>query len=120
MSSRPCISPPTSRTWCAGRATRITCASAARRRWPGSRSDRLVRAAGGRRHRGARADARPERRLLVRIDDRLAAAARTAARLYGVILSVTGATAGTLVVGINSDLWWGSVLLIFGAAMIVL
>jgi hypothetical protein len=39
---------------------------------------------------------------------------------YGVILIVTGATAGTLVVGININLWWGSVLLIFGAATILL
>jgi hypothetical protein len=39
---------------------------------------------------------------------------------YGVILIATGATAGTLVVGININLWWGSVLLIFGAAMILL
>jgi hypothetical protein len=39
---------------------------------------------------------------------------------YGVILIVTGATAGTLVVGININLWWGSVLLIFGAAMMLL
>ena len=39
---------------------------------------------------------------------------------YGVILIATGATAGTLVVGINIDLWWGGVLLIFGAAMMLL
>jgi hypothetical protein len=39
---------------------------------------------------------------------------------YGVILIVIGATAGTLVVGININLWWGGVLLIFGVAMIVL
>jgi len=39
---------------------------------------------------------------------------------YGVILIATGATAGTLVVGININLWWGGVLLIFGAAMVLL
>jgi len=39
---------------------------------------------------------------------------------YGLVLIATGATTGTLVVGINIDLWWGSVLLIFGAAMVVL
>ena len=39
---------------------------------------------------------------------------------YGVILIATGATAGTLVVGININLWWGSVLLIFGAVMVLL
>ena len=39
---------------------------------------------------------------------------------YGVILIATGATTGTLIVGININLWWGSVLLIFGAAMVLL
>jgi ABC-type antimicrobial peptide transport system permease subunit len=39
---------------------------------------------------------------------------------YGVILIATGATQGTLVVGININLWWGGVLLIFGAAMVLL
>jgi hypothetical protein len=39
---------------------------------------------------------------------------------YGLILIATGATAGTLVVGININLWWGGVLLIFGAAMVLL
>jgi hypothetical protein len=39
---------------------------------------------------------------------------------YGVILIATGAIAGTLVVGININLWWGGVLLIFGAAMVLL
>jgi hypothetical protein len=39
---------------------------------------------------------------------------------YGVILIATGASAGTLVVGININLWWGSVLLIFGIAMVLL
>jgi len=36
---------------------------------------------------------------------------------YGVILIATGAIDGTLVVGVNVNLWWGFVLLIFGAAM---
>lgn len=39
---------------------------------------------------------------------------------YGLVLIATGATAGTLVVGININLWWGGVLLIFGAAMVLL
>jgi len=39
---------------------------------------------------------------------------------YGLVLIVTGAIAGTLVVGININLWWGSVLLIFGGAMVLL
>jgi len=39
---------------------------------------------------------------------------------YGVILIATGAASGTLVVGVNINLWWGVVLLIFGAAMVLL
>ena len=39
---------------------------------------------------------------------------------YGLVLIATGASAGTLVVGININLWWGSVLLLFGAAMVLL
>ena len=39
---------------------------------------------------------------------------------YGVILIATGAIDGTLVVGINVNLWWGMVLLIFGSAMVYL
>ena len=39
---------------------------------------------------------------------------------YGVVLIATGATAGTLVVGIHINRWWGGVLLIFGGAMVLL
>jgi hypothetical protein len=39
---------------------------------------------------------------------------------YGVILIASGAVEGTLVVGVNVNLWWGGVLLIFGGAMIYL
>ena len=39
---------------------------------------------------------------------------------YGVILIATGAIDGTLVVGVNVNLWWGMVLLIFGSAMVYL
>ena len=39
---------------------------------------------------------------------------------YGAILIATGATTGTLVLGINVNLWWGTVLLIFGGAMVYL
>jgi len=39
---------------------------------------------------------------------------------YGVILSAVGAIDGTLVVGINVNLWWGLVLLFFGGAMVYL
>jgi hypothetical protein len=39
---------------------------------------------------------------------------------YGVILIATGAIDGTLVVGVNVDLWWGVVLVIFAGAMLYL
>jgi hypothetical protein len=39
---------------------------------------------------------------------------------YGVILIASGAISGTLVVGININLWWGVVLLVFGSAMVYL
>ena len=39
---------------------------------------------------------------------------------YGVILSATGAIDGTLVVGVNVNLWWGVVLIVFGSAMVYL
>jgi hypothetical protein len=39
---------------------------------------------------------------------------------YGVILMVNGAIAGTLVTGVNVNLWWGAVLLVFGAGMVFL
>jgi len=39
---------------------------------------------------------------------------------YGVILIATGAIDGTLVVGVNVNLWWGMVLLGFGSAMVYL
>jgi hypothetical protein len=39
---------------------------------------------------------------------------------YGVILTATGAIDGTLVVGININLWWGVVLVVFGSAMVYL
>ena len=39
---------------------------------------------------------------------------------YGVILIATGAIDGTLVVGVNINLWWGIVLLAFGSAMLYL
>jgi hypothetical protein len=39
---------------------------------------------------------------------------------YGVILIATGAIDGTLVVGVNVNLWWGMVLLVFGSAMVYL
>jgi hypothetical protein len=39
---------------------------------------------------------------------------------YGVILMATGAVDRTLVVGVNVNLWWGVVLLIFGSAMVYL
>src|SRR5207237_10758157 len=81
---------------------------------------RVVRTAGHRRPRGARADARPERRLLVRPMTDLRLPLGLLLAFYGVILIATGATAGTLVVGINVNLWWGGVLLIFGAAMVLL
>ena len=39
---------------------------------------------------------------------------------YGVILIASGAIDGTLVVGVNVNLWWGIVLLVFGSAMVYL
>ncbi|HJZ72288.1 MAG TPA: hypothetical protein VKE51_11135 [Vicinamibacterales bacterium] len=39
---------------------------------------------------------------------------------YGVILIASGAIEGTLVLGVNVDLWWGIVLLVFGSAMVYL
>jgi hypothetical protein len=39
---------------------------------------------------------------------------------YGVILIATGAIDGTLVLGVNVNLWWGAVLLVFGTAMVYL
>jgi hypothetical protein len=39
---------------------------------------------------------------------------------YGVILIGNGAIEGTLVLGVNVNLWWGAVLLLFGAAMLYL
>jgi hypothetical protein len=39
---------------------------------------------------------------------------------YGVILIINGAITGTLVTGVNVNLWWGVVLLLFGAAMVYL
>jgi hypothetical protein len=39
---------------------------------------------------------------------------------YGVILVVNGAIEGTRVTGVNVNLWWGGVLLLFGAAMLYL
>jgi len=38
--------------------------------------------------------------------------------LYGVILAADGLLAGRLVLGINVNLWWGLVMLIFGALML--
>jgi hypothetical protein len=37
--------------------------------------------------------------------------------LYGVILVLQGLLAGTLVLGVNINLWWGGVLVILGAVM---
>ncbi len=39
---------------------------------------------------------------------------------YGVILIGNGAIERTLVLGVNVNLWWGAVLLLFGAAMVYL
>jgi hypothetical protein len=39
---------------------------------------------------------------------------------YGIILIVNGAIEGTRVLGVNVNLWWGAVLLLFGAAMLCL
>jgi hypothetical protein len=39
---------------------------------------------------------------------------------YGVILMAHGAIEGTRVTGVNVNLWWGAVLLLFGAAMVYL
>ena len=39
---------------------------------------------------------------------------------YGVILMAAGMIQGTRVTGINVNLWWGAVLLLFGAAMVYL
>jgi hypothetical protein len=39
---------------------------------------------------------------------------------YGLILIGNGAIEGTLVLGVNVNLWWGAVLLLFGAAMLYL
>jgi hypothetical protein len=39
---------------------------------------------------------------------------------YGVILIGNGAIEGTLVLGVNVNLWWGAVLLLFGGAMLYL
>ena len=39
---------------------------------------------------------------------------------YGVILIGNGAIERTLVLGVNVNLWWGAVLLLFGAAMLYL
>jgi hypothetical protein len=39
---------------------------------------------------------------------------------YGVVLIATGAAVGTLVVGVNIDLWWGGVLLVSGGVMVLL
>ena len=40
--------------------------------------------------------------------------------LFGLILAVDGLIAGRLVLGINVNLWWGLVLILFGAAMLAL
>ena len=40
--------------------------------------------------------------------------------LDGAILIFQGVTAGPAVLGINVNLWWGAVMLVFGAAMAAL
>jgi hypothetical protein len=39
---------------------------------------------------------------------------------YGLILIANGVIEGTLVLGVNVNLWWGGVLLLFGAGMLFL
>jgi hypothetical protein len=38
--------------------------------------------------------------------------------VFGVILALDGLVAGRLVLGINVNLWWGIVLIVFGGAML--
>jgi len=38
--------------------------------------------------------------------------------LFGLILAVDGLLAGRLVLGINVNLWWGLVMLLFGGLML--
>ena len=38
--------------------------------------------------------------------------------VFGVILALDGLVAGRLVLGINVNLWWGLVLIVFGALML--
>ena len=40
--------------------------------------------------------------------------------IIGVLLTVYGLAAGTLSLGINMDAWWGGVLTVFGATMLLL
>jgi hypothetical protein len=39
--------------------------------------------------------------------------------VFGVILAVDGLVSARLVLGINVNLWWGLVLIVFGALMLV-
>jgi hypothetical protein len=40
--------------------------------------------------------------------------------VFGVILALDGLVAGRLVLGINVNLWWGVVLIVFGGGMLAL
>jgi hypothetical protein len=39
---------------------------------------------------------------------------------YGVVLTLHGLVVGVRVLGVNVNLWWGMVLLVFGGAMLYL
>src|SRR5262249_6600343 len=84
------------------------------------RRDGVVRAAGDGRNRGPRVDAGAERSVPVSAMSDLRLPLGLLLAFYGVILTAVGAIEGTLVVGVNVDLWWGVVLLAFGSAMVYL
>src|SRR5262249_45892444 len=80
----------------------------------------LVHPAGDCRYRRARPDARAQPSFLVSAMSDLRLPLGLLLAFYGVILSATGAIDGTLVVGVNVNLWWGVVLIVFGSAMVYL